>query len=880
MKMGISAHLTVICLTFVTWKCVLGVQFNKYCPKSLPSKCFCNKEKTSVNCEGIPLYDIPTGIPPTVERLYLSHNYIDTINSSRFGFLPNLKELYLQNNKIIKLQQYAFHGENTPRMSTLKLDNNVISSLEKWSFYNLTNLGSLYLENNYIKMIDENAFFGCTSVTFVGLDSNKLERIPSLGTLLGLQSLYIPANVIKNATFPVEYRNLTQLKNIGLSNNKVTTLENRTFEALNTTSVVKLELSRNNINEIAHQAFAPLLKIKSLKLGINPITAPVLESALVGLQGKPLLSLNIANLSLGGFLPNATFELLRNTTINTLIMSNNKIRTIPNRAFADLENLQLIDVSSSGITSVADTAFDGLKALTNLKLNDNILDDVPRNMPPTLALLYLNGNRISSLPNDIFVDLTNLQKLYLGGNTIVTLYQSSFNGLINLKTLHLVQNKIATLPGKVFQPLTRLLSLELNKNNIKSIADGPSLFESMNALQYLNLADNALGTMPVALFNKLSSLQTLQLANNNIGRVMELDQQGQLFLGLSKLQILDLSNNQIQKIYDTSFRDLSSLVTLNLRQNRVSGWGPHLFNKMVDLSSLDLSHNLIALVNSTSVQDLMNLMTLNLTDNPFACTCDLRWFRDWVNTTDIVIPGLPSYICNSPVAWRGKKLLSFDRTKINCLFFTLPVLLATVGVAVIIVIIIIICLYRKRWFIRLRCHRMCRRVRRKRKDALNYEPIPGRDNKYDAYLSCADDDWRWVLDNILPDIDNGELMNVQFDGEYKLYFDQRNAEPGKSNIANIVDSMESSRKVIVILSNNYISDPRYEFELDFTIMLKAKGIIEDFIVVASQYLRAKSVPKALHPMMASERYLQWDDRDEAVLTIKGKIKEFLEKRDD
>ncbi|OWF39627.1 Toll-like receptor 3 [Mizuhopecten yessoensis] len=878
--MRIEIRMTIICLVFGTWGFAVGFQFNKYCPEVLPSKCFCNKALTSVNCEGLQLTDIPAGIPKTVEKLYLTHNYIDTLKSSRFGVLPNLKELYLQNNKIMKLQMHTFHAQYTPNLNLLRLDNNVIASLEKWSFYNLTVLEHVYVGNNYIKQIDENAFFKCTSITFVILDSNKLTRIPPLGTLQGLQSLYIQANGINNATFPAEYRNLTQLKNIGLSNNFIRILGNETFEALSTTTVIKLELSRNKIDNISRHAFAPLHMIQSLKLGRNPITAPVLESALVGLQGKPLRSLNIANLTLGGFIPNATFQLLRNTTINTLLMANNRIQHIPDRAFADLENLQLLDLSSSGITSVADTAFDGLKTLTNLKLNDNVLDDVPNHMPTTLQLLYLNGNRIASLPDDIFSNLNNLQRLYLGGNNIVTLYQSSFNGLVNLKTLHLAQNKISTLPGKVFQPFTRLISLELNRNNIKSISDPSSLFDSMKALQNLNLADNALGIMPTTLFNQLSSLQYLHLENNNIGLAMEHDREGQLFAGLHKLQTIDLTNNQIKLIYDSSFRDLNTLQSLTLRQNRLSAWSPHLFNKMVKLKTLDLSHNMIALVNSTSLQDLGNLMSLNLTENPFACTCDLRWFRDWVNTTDIAIPGLTSYVCNSPVAWRGKKLLSFDRTKINCLFFTLPVLLTVVGVAVFVVIIIIICLYRKRWFIRLRCHRMCRRVRRKvQKAPINYEPVPGTGNTFDAYLSCAEDDWGWVLDNILMGIDNGKLMNVDFGGEHKLYFDRRDSEPGKSNIGNIVDNMEASRTVIIILSNNYVSDPRYAFELEFVIMLKAKGVIEDFIIVASEYLKVKRVPKALHPMMASERYLQWEDKDDAVQTIKGKLKDFLYKRE-
>ena len=721
------------------------------------------------------------------------------------------------------------------------------------------------------------AFSGESSMTFLNFGGNNLKYVPALPTLVNLQSLTLEANKITNATFPEEYRNNPSLGSVVLSNNNIQFLDNYTFQYLGQSNLRKLELTRNKINQISNGAFSPLRKIQSLKLGHNPLKADALAVGLAGLEDAPLVSLNIANLTLGGSLPSTTFQLLQETQLNTLVMSNNKIDKIPPNGFSYLKTLATLDISKSGIFEISDTAFDGMDSLYNLLLNDNNLERVPQNLPSSLQYLYLNGNKIKTLENNAFGKLTILKKLYLGANSISKLYENAFSSLSNLQILHLQKNLIGTLPGSIFMPLVNLHSLELNKNQLTTIQSSTgSLFESLTSLTYLSLADNDCSHIPITLFNRLQSLMTLRLENNQLGNIIAGDKNGQFFSGLQRLQALHLVNNRISTIPDPLFKDLVSLKVLNLTGNFISGWGPHLFAKTSMLQTLDISKNYVSLVNTTSVKDFRSLAYLNLSGNPFACTCDLRWFRDWINTTTTDITNVEHYRCNSPKEWKGKHLLTFDRRKINCLFFTLPVLLVSVGTGIAVIGLIIFLVYYKRWTLRLCWYRTKRQCCRRRQQNGDYKRLPGENRVYDAYISACDADDRWVLDNLLPDIDCDNRGERPFNGRYRLYFDARDNDPGMWIVENIQKHMRMSRTVVIVLTDNYLSNQRYSyFELQLAIEMRKENEIEKIIVIKVGDVSVHRIPKILYFMMENRKFLEWEDVENAKRAFKERLQDML-----
>ena len=60
--------------------------------------------------------------------------------------------------------------------------------------------------------------------------------------------------------------------------------------------------------------------------------------------------------------------------------------------------------------------------------------------------LNLSHLELTSLPEDIFVHLTNLQELFMSGNKLTSLPENIFSSLINLQDLYISYNQLTSLP--------------------------------------------------------------------------------------------------------------------------------------------------------------------------------------------------------------------------------------------------------------------------------------------------------------------------------------------------------------------------------------------------------------------------------------------------
>ncbi|KAM5140807.1 adhesion G protein-coupled receptor A1 isoform 4-T4 [Mantella aurantiaca] len=105
--------------------------------------------------------------------------------------------------------------------------------------------------------------------------------------------------------------------------------------------------------------------------------------------------------------------LLPNLTVS-LILSNNKISLVKNRAFFGLSSLEKLDLRNNLISTIEPGAFYGLSELRRLDLSNN---------------------RIGCLSTEMFLGLQNLQKLNLSGNIFSTLEPGLFYTLSSLKVI-------------------------------------------------------------------------------------------------------------------------------------------------------------------------------------------------------------------------------------------------------------------------------------------------------------------------------------------------------------------------------------------------------------------------------------------------------------
>ena len=756
---------------------VLYTQADDSCP-GLPT-CFCNKDKTSVNCEGKQFSEVPDTIPTTVEKLYLRHNKITTIRHNAFASLTRLQSIWLDKNLIDTIEPLAFN--NLTNLKYLNMNSNKLNTLGPHALSGMPNLESIYLMTNKIQVVNETALVGAKALKSLYMQSNRLPTVPDLGFLPALEKLALEGNSIQNATFPDSHRNNTRLSYIVLSNNRIQSIDNDTFRALTNHTISSLFISRTGLTHTSTGVFSHFKSIASLKIGSNPLGPAALKMAIESLHGKDMLALDLSDLqSLHGGLLADTFALLKNTSITTLTMRNVYISSLPDDVFLGLNKLLHLDLSSCKLQTTSNDSFAGLDKLTILNLQKNKLTSVPCCLPGTLQKLFIDNNQIIEIGKNALYKLGRLSELRMSFNKILTLMQDSFNGLSSLEILDLYGNQIATLPGKVFAPLIRLKSLTLAKNNLAMIQQSSGHFSSLSSLVYFNMADNHCSYVQPDFFSQLNSLMYLRLDGNNLGNIIEQDYGGELLGNLKNLRELQLTNNRISSFSTAAFKSLSELVMLNISANKITTWDEKLFISTSNLRVLDLTNNLVGTVQEETLKHLpLSLVSVNLTGNPFMCDCNLRDFRDWINTTHTTITNNASYLCAGPKEWRGRPLLSFDRKKINCLFFTWWEITLACAVAVILILIISSVVYRKRWHIKLFFYKRRRSARNKKARAAdgrgNYGAIDGDRPTFDAYISHSPEDSDWVKQNLLPGIDKGENNEKDgtYGGDFALYFEER-----------------------------------------------------------------------------------------------------------
>ena len=134
----------------------------------------------------------------------------------------------------------------------------------------------------------------------------------------------------------------------------------------------------------------------------------------------------------------------------------------------------------------------------------------------SLTTLALAHDQITMLPEDIFRDLSSLEKVDMQGNHLAKLPEKVFRDLSSLKSLDLNSNQITRLPQEVFHDLSSLETLQLYDNQITRLPD--EVFRDLSSLKSLDLNNNKITTLPEKVFRDLSSLKSLGLSGNKLSK--------------------------------------------------------------------------------------------------------------------------------------------------------------------------------------------------------------------------------------------------------------------------------------------------------------------------------------------------------------------------
>ncbi|XP_048404634.1 wu:fc23c09 [Stegostoma tigrinum] len=289
-----------------------------------------------------------------------------------------------------------------------------------------------------------------------------------------------------------------------------------------------LFLMNNKIDLIPLDLLDEYMLLEFLVLSNNKLTDVGVDGALEGMQKLTRLYMDQNNLSsVPKDLP---------TSLEELMLNSNNISTMPSNVWANCKNLRIISLNDNRIRdeSIPPDTFKPLHNVHTIKMNHNQLTAVPINLSTSLRELYLEGNQIRKIPDNVFTNCSAL--IYLG------LHDNRLN------------NKGIT--EKAFQNMTKLEYLDLSKNALAAV---PKLLP--RSLKKLILQANGITTVRRDAFPNMVNLEEIYLAHNRISLVAD-----GTFRGLPRLRCLDLSHNRLPQVP----RQLPlTLQNLYLHSNRI-----------------------------------------------------------------------------------------------------------------------------------------------------------------------------------------------------------------------------------------------------------------------------------------------------------------------
>ncbi|XP_069007083.1 podocan [Embiotoca jacksoni] len=346
---------------------------------------------------------VPNNLPSSLYRLHLKSNKLEKIPAGAFDSLINLRELYLQNNL---LSNEGMDNETFSQLSSLEcldLSYNNLSVVPKGLPRNLV---LLHLEKNSILSIPGDALTSVRNLEYLLLHNNRLRS---------------------RSIHPAAFQGLKKLHTLHMYNNLLERVPRGLPRRAKT-----LMLLHNLISEISRNDLSLLYTLTELNLSYNKLTSgKVHREAFRKLRVLEKLDLS------GNTLHSMPLGLPR--SLQVLQVKNNQLNSIPDGALTGMEKLRKLILSDNQLklNSVYQGAWMELSALTTLDLSGNQMSHIPSDLPESLEYLYLQSNRISSVPASAFEGTPNIKGIFLRLNrlSVDSVDESSFAHLSNLQVL-------------------------------------------------------------------------------------------------------------------------------------------------------------------------------------------------------------------------------------------------------------------------------------------------------------------------------------------------------------------------------------------------------------------------------------------------------------
>ncbi|KAL0082462.1 phosphatase 2C-domain-containing protein [Phycomyces blakesleeanus] len=359
-------------------------------------------------------------------------------------------------------------------------------------FKNASRIVSLNVSKNLLMEIPVDFAQMCISLKELRLTNCEYSTVPpSIRFVYSLESLNMSNNCLTTLE-PAQLENIKGLNTLTIYNNKLSDLPS-SFSSFKQLTVLMIS---NNDLSIFPAVIGDITSLVHLDISFNKITT--IPDCIGNLTNLNVL-LAIANRIKGGLPPSfAGLQSLRELDIRQ-----NSITDID--VLSKLPNLHSVsaDYNSVGIINCELNNIRQLKMCKNhlthfnlLKKAEVISNEIPNTITTSpenqLTELNLSNCKLSSLPDELFLNTTLLERLILDNNTLTSI-PDSIGVLSKLIHLSIHTNNIDSLPVEIAK-LGNLKTLDAQKNNLKTL---PKEIWLCLSLDTLNCSSNLLESFPV-----------------------------------------------------------------------------------------------------------------------------------------------------------------------------------------------------------------------------------------------------------------------------------------------------------------------------------------------------------------------------------------------
>ncbi|KAM3919066.1 toll-like receptor 2 [Leptodactylus fuscus] len=717
----------------------------------------------------------------------------------------------------------------------LDLSYNKINVLTPSSFSRYPHLDTLNLSYNNISLIENGTFNTSLLLRNLSLSNTFLEEIPisALEPLTGLEILDLSNNLYSAPTLGKGFYKLVDLQILSIGGPLVSSVLRDDFAILQNISLQKFSLkTKSNLDYYEPGAFS-VLNTKDLWLDIALDNNPsLLRDMLKDLKGKNLTTLRFQNLIEDSDYESRfdRFSSLPAIDVKNLVFYRGKF--CKNLLRLALQNVQISTFQSLVLRSVdfARSPEDRNTDVTasNLDLQNLVIKDITDSDMVKFDWTFSWFNKITHL------NITNVNFNFVPCNT--------WGQMANIVTLNISDNRLLSkclinlsCPQNV---LPNIETFVVSNNQVDSLKTISLLTAQWPKLTKVDLSNNAIGSINESCRWNVS-IKTLILRRN----MLMLD----VFQCLPiTLEYLDMSHSQLERLDMSYFDQATNLTELILRNNKIkfipTGW------QNPNLQVLALEGNAFGVIDKGSFQDLHQLRELTAGNNPFQCTCNLNaFFTEILRDESLSIPDWPdNYYCHYPSNLLDTKIKNFSPGKLQC-NVSLVVVIAVLVTAFVVIICMLLC-YKLDvpWYLKATCQIIRSKYRSKKgQDSREYS--------YHAFISYSYSDADWVRGELLPHLENSNPP-------YRVCIHERDFLPGKWIIDNIIENIENSRKIIFVLSHNFVNSEWCNYELYFAHQRAVGHGFEDIILVVKENIRMENLPKRfckLRKMLSTKTYLEW-----------------------